>query len=103
MHNLKAKQNRKLGVLTAREISCAELTWIRDMQNSAYSVEIAALKAKQKSVGKLARQLRLFIDNDGLLRVGGRLHNAPLRYEAKFPLLLPQRNRFTELVIIAAH
>jgi hypothetical protein len=48
MHNLKAKQNRKLGGLTAREISCAELTWIRDMQNSAYSVEIVALKAKHQ-------------------------------------------------------
>ena len=51
----------------------------------------------------LVRQLRLFIDNDGLLRCGGRIHNAPLTQLAKFPYLLPPKHPFTALVVYAVY
>ncbi|XP_070560174.1 uncharacterized protein [Ptychodera flava] len=51
----------------------------------------------------LVRQLRLFIDRDGILRLGGRLHNAPINEETKFPILLPRNHAFTRLVIQQAH
>ena len=34
-----------------------------------------------------------------LLRVGGRLLNASLPYDAKFPLLLPKQNNFVTLYL----
>ena len=40
----------------------------------------------------LVRQLRLFLDTNGLLRCGGRIHNAPVSETIKFPYLLPSRH-----------
>ena len=51
----------------------------------------------------LVRQLRLFLDGTGLIRCGGRIHNAPITESAKFPLLLPPKNPFTDLVIRDTH
>ena len=52
---------------------------------------------------QLVRQLRLFLDKNGLLRCGGRIHNAPLSDSAKFPCLLPSHHHFTVLIIKNAH
>ena len=49
------------------------------------------------------RQLRLFILDDGIIRCGGRIHNAPVEYSAKFPILLPPNDHFTTLVVDDAH
>jgi len=43
----------------------------------------------------LVRQLRWFLDERGLLRCGGRIHNAPLSKLTKFPYLLPQNSHLT--------
>lgn len=51
----------------------------------------------------LACQFRLFLDDDGLLHCGGRIYNTPLSDNAKFPLLLPSRDHFTDLVIHNTH
>ncbi|XP_064632760.1 uncharacterized protein LOC135491050 [Lineus longissimus] len=103
-HNIRTDRNKRTtGVLTAQEISKAELSWIKDIQSLTYESEIIALRKKEKSLGQLSRQLRLFIDADEILRVGGRLHNAPLDYRSKFPILLPPKTRFTELLVMDAH
>lgn len=44
-------------------------------------------------------QLALFIDQAGLIRVGGRLKRSNLNYRTKHPILIPQRCHFTELII----
>ena len=51
----------------------------------------------------LTRQLRLFQDEDHLLRCGGRIHNAPISKTAKFPILLPPKHMFTVLVVQSVH
>ena len=51
----------------------------------------------------LVCQLRLFLDKSGLLRCGGRIHNAPTTQLAKFPYLLPTKHPFTKLIIYATH
>lgn len=45
----------------------------------------------------------MFEDNNGILRCGGRLHNAPIGNSAKFPILLPAKHQLTNLVISDAH
>ena len=47
----------------------------------------------------LVRQLRLFIDDRGLLRCGVWIHNASLSELARFPYLLPQNNHLTALIV----
>ena len=51
----------------------------------------------------LVRQLRLYLDHTGLIRCGGRIHNAPLSESAKFPILLPSKDPFTSLLIWHTH
>ncbi|XP_070384802.1 uncharacterized protein [Dermacentor albipictus] len=49
------------------------------------------------------RDLSVIYDDDGVMRVGGRLGAADLSYNVKHPVLLPSRHPFTELTISAAH
>jgi len=51
----------------------------------------------------LVRQLRLFLDKEGSIRCGGRIHNAPLTELAKFPYLIPPKHPFTALVVSSVH
>ncbi|XP_060516106.1 uncharacterized protein LOC132695675 [Cylas formicarius] len=56
-----------------------------------------------KLCAKPLRSLAPFIDEHGLIRVGGRLRGSALSFDAKHPLLLPRDHRFTELVIEKFH
>ena len=47
--------------------------------------------------------LNPYLDDKGLVRVGGRLENTTLRYSAKHPIILSKSSRLTELVIDQAH
>ena len=49
------------------------------------------------------KELDLFYDDKGILRLRGRLENAPLPYDTRHPIWLPRENDLTELYIIDAH
>jgi len=49
------------------------------------------------------RKLAPFLDKHGLLRVGGRLANAKMQYNEKYPFLLPKCSRLTALLIDHVH
>ena len=49
------------------------------------------------------QNLNLFRDADGLLRCRGRLENADVTDNVKYPYLLIKEHRFTELVVIYSH
>jgi len=105
IRNIIKHNNHQYDQLTATEIDMARVLWIKNNQHQVYSAELANLSSQPSSSQciTLVCQLRLFIDNDGLLRCGGRLHNAPLTQLAKFPYLLPPKHPFTALVVYAAH
>ena len=42
-------------------------------------------------------------DDKGILRCGGRLKNAPIPFNARFPIFLPRSSHFTNLVINECH
>ena len=94
--------SRVEGPLTVSELTQSNLQWIRQAQTEMFADEVANLKVKSRRL-PLVRQLRLFLDSDGLLRCGGRIHNAPVSELMKFPYLLPSRHNFTILVIRNAH
>jgi len=58
------------------------------------------LGLRSSSIVKL---LKLFIDEADCIRCRGRIHNAPVSEDTKFPLLLPKKHHFTTLVIRHAH
>ena len=47
--------------------------------------------------------MKVFQDNHGILRCQGRIHDSPLPFDTKFPILLPKNNVFTGLVVLESH
>lgn len=83
----------------------AELTIIQMVQESAFSEEIQRLKDGGQSKDKTNRLYRLcpFLDDCGILRVGGRLKHAALHPETKHPLILPKDSHVYNLLIKHHH
>ena len=66
--------------------------------NSRFSICWWSHKSKGNRL-PLVRQLRLFLDSNGLLRCGGRIHNAPISELAKFPYCCYYQERHFEVGI----
>ena len=103
-HNTRQKLFKLTGSLTPSEISIANLRWVGNVQHRCFPEELSCLQSTNRASRlPLVRQLRLYVDHTGLIRCGGRIHNAPLAESAKFPLLLPQKDPFTSLLIWHIH
>ena len=100
-------QQRKGGLIMAEEFHRVNLQWVKDTQQAVYWKEINNLQliVKQPKTPRvtLVRQLRLFLDADGLLRCGGHIHNAPVSEATKFPYLLPSKHLLSRLIILDIH
>ena len=74
------------------------------MQREAFAEELASLE-KEKCVGKSSRLLSFapYLDEDEIIRVGGRLDHAKLPYEIRHPIILSPKHRLTELSIEYYH
>ena len=66
-------------------------------------MELDSLTLKNKPRTALVKQLRLFLDDQHLIRCQGRIHNAPVSESTKFPVLLPTYHPFTKLVVLSTH
>ena len=44
-----------------------------------------------------------FLDNEGILRVGGRIHRADVPFHVKHPAIIPQKGHITSLIIRYYH
>ncbi|XP_045773302.1 uncharacterized protein LOC123872805 [Maniola jurtina] len=84
------------------KLNFVENAIIKDIQRVHFSDEITRLKNKKLPSKKLQR-LAVFIDNDGILRIGGRLSKSDLPYEAKHPALLPKHDHAVNLIIDHYH
>ncbi|GFX12452.1 integrase catalytic domain-containing protein [Trichonephila clavipes] len=66
------------------------------VQEQVFLAEIKSLQSKGVvSPNSKLRNLKPFIDSDGLLRVGGRLSNSYLPYVNKHPAILPGNHNLT--------
>ncbi|KRY84459.1 hypothetical protein T4D_12181 [Trichinella pseudospiralis] len=86
------QKTRGLSVTETRE---AEKTWIRQVQVSAYGPGSHRRKDLQ--------QFNLCLNEDGILRVGGRLTFAELLQETRNPILLPHGDEVVKLLIQHVH
>ncbi|XP_073769028.1 uncharacterized protein [Danio rerio] len=77
---------------------------LRAVQEEAYSHEIECIK-RQERIPKSSplHTLDPFIDQQGLLRVGGRLHLSSLNQREKTPLLIPGKSHIATLIIRHHH
>ncbi|XP_051161138.1 uncharacterized protein LOC127281463 [Leptopilina boulardi] len=92
------------GLLKVEELAAAEKTIIKLIQSREFSKDIINLK-QGNDVNKKSKLLLLnpFIDNEGILRVGGRLNNSSLPSYQKQPILLPRSHHITTLIVNKLH
>jgi hypothetical protein len=86
------------------ELDLAIQYWARLEQQKQFAKEIdMLLKGESFHKRNPMQQLNPFVDNNAVIRVGGRLDNSKFSYDVKHPIILPKTGRLTELVIEQAH
>ena len=99
-----ARGNRQKGTLTTTELDKSTIIILRITQRERFTLELINLRANQGVDNKSSlRQLNPFIDDDGLIRVGGRLRNADVPADQKHPIVLPSKHHITTLILRREH
>lgn len=91
-------------VLSAREIKDATDKWIKIIQQSEFAAEINSLqKGKLLLIKSRLITLNPILDKNNILRVGGRINLSHHNQNKRHPIIIPQNNHFTTLLIRNAH
>ncbi|GFV88520.1 integrase catalytic domain-containing protein [Trichonephila clavipes] len=98
------RSSRVTGVLTSKEVDDATKIVIQTVLESQFHSEIQLLKKKHPlpNSSKLL-PLGIFLDTDGIIKVGGGLKNSSLSPIQKHPIFLPKSRHLTNLVIQHFH
>lgn len=104
IHNCKNSKQKIVGPISIKELRAASINIIKIIQKDSYAREIEVLnnKGQLEKCNKLLK-LNPFTDTNNILRVGGRLENAKMNYDAKHQILLPRKHNVTRLIIKMAH
>uniref|UniRef100_A0A8D8YXB4 Integrase catalytic domain-containing protein n=1 Tax=Cacopsylla melanoneura TaxID=428564 RepID=A0A8D8YXB4_9HEMI len=84
------------------DLQVAETYIFRSIQRSHFVEDFKCLQKGTQCSPQL-RKLDLFLDNDSIIRIGGRLNNSKLGYEQCHPILLPKNNHTVNLIIDHYH
>jgi uncharacterized protein YqgV (UPF0045/DUF77 family) len=89
---------------TVEEEKNALLTAIRKMQELCFSADVKSLQMK-KIVKKTSSLVKLmpFLDEDEIIRVGGRLENTHEPYDSRHPVVLASDHCLTNCLVMEAH
>lgn len=90
--------------ITPDELQQSCLFWVLYVQRHYFQHEQRVIS----NGGRLSKsspliKLTPFLDDTGIMRVGGRLQNAQLSSEMKHPIILPRQSPLTSLIIEDAH
>lgn len=90
--------------LTLTELRLAKLAMMKHCQRTSYQEEFHQLQAKKTlASGHSLASLSPFIDEEGLLRVGGRLQHADLSSAITHPIILDSRSHIVQLMVEQTH
>ena len=90
--------------VSVKELQSAETSIIIYLQRQHFPMLFDSIDGKEPT-----KSLPRFLQNlcpkiiDGLVHVGGRLSQAPIDFETKYPIILPQHSQFAELLIRQHH
>ncbi|CAG7725597.1 unnamed protein product, partial [Allacma fusca] len=101
---LKNKDEIQKGPLTVRELQTTLTLWVRAAQRTIFAEEVLAVQNKMP-LPRSSKLLTLspMLDDNGLLRVGGRIDRAPLTFDERHPVMLPNAHHITRLIIENLH
>lgn len=88
--------------LTSRELSTSLLLLIKAEQDRYFEEEMACLR-NNKCVKGALQSLHPFIDDKGIMRVGGRLHHSNISFSQKHQIILPKESHVTNCIIRSEH
>ena len=93
-----------LNYLTASELNASLLSLCR-LTQKYYFLKDYTLLSDGRSASKRSKLLSLnpFIDDNGLLRLSGRFEKITLKYDSKYPIILPHKARLSKLIVRNAH
>lgn len=105
VNNARSNRNTPLsGPLSTNELERALVKLLKLVQMEAFPHEVSHLSAK-RDINRKSSVLSLnpFIDDQGLLRVGGRIQKSSFNYSKKHPVILPAGHILTKLIIKHEH
>lgn len=89
--------------LSAEDLQEAEVAILKFIQRKSFASEIEELKKGHPvKLSSNVRKLDPILD-DGLIRVGGRLHRASMPLETKHPIILPKDHHVSNLILRQIH
>ena len=95
---------KRENAVTATHLAKAKTSLIKATQRIFFKEEYAQLSyGNSVAQSSHIRNLLPFLDQDGIIRVGGRLHHAHVSYEQQHPPILPKGSHLTKLIIEDAH
>ena len=86
----------------------AEITLLRYVQGESFTNEILFLAGTRSGTKgfkptALVKQFNLFLDENGIIRARSRVCQANISESTKFPVLLPSRHVYSEMIIKESH
>ncbi|GBL67067.1 hypothetical protein AVEN_220554-1 [Araneus ventricosus] len=98
------KNSKECGAPSRIERQNAEIYILRDVQVRTFGNEIHSLEqCGNVTPNSKLKSLSLFLDSQGILRVGGRLRNSILPYNSKHPIIFPAKHKVTDMIIQYYH
>ena len=92
------------GSIICEGVTDAEVFWVNSTQLAEFSHEISTLKGgKELATDSKILMLRPFLDQRGLLRVGGRLNLSNWELAIQNLIILPGKERYTRLLVEEEH
>ncbi|CAI6347553.1 unnamed protein product [Macrosiphum euphorbiae] len=101
-HRLR-RQPIRVGPITFSERERSLSIAVQRTQQYYFSDLVKTLKNKSTITPPSLAQLAPYIDDNNIVRVGGRLRFSDASYDAKHPILLPRSSHLTDLVIRHYH
>ncbi|XP_065076070.1 uncharacterized protein LOC135699709 [Ochlerotatus camptorhynchus] len=104
IRNCKPSAQTTHSFLSSEELGEAEATVIRLVQQQSYNEEWKTLQKLQPvSLKSKLRWFQPFIASDQLMRIGGRLNQAPQPFDSKHQIILPAKHGLSTLLLRSLH
>lgn len=98
------QSDREFGHLSTSEICKARRTLIKTIQKTHFAMELSNIETRgQINSNNKLLSLSPFLDEQGILRVGGRMQNVSIARDKKHPIVLPSNSKYTRLLFKREH
>ena len=85
-------------------MNASDIIIIKHLQRKVFSRELGDLKRKnQCHKGSKLANLLPFLDDQQIIRVGGRLEQSSLQFDAKHQIVLPKSEHLVKLMVQGLH